>query len=531
MDTKTPFHSVNERPRVFISYKRNADPDVPVVERVVQSLNDHCEIYIDREIPIGTEWAKWIKNSIKDSDYFIAFLTASSLQSKMFEEEIRLAHMFKSDQDGKPKILPVKLGNSIDIDHVSYEMGAILKPIQWAEWTDHGDTPGLIDKLLGAMRGKELPLRCTDFSNCQPSSFTQSLIPPPALSGKSLYWREGIVRRDSCFYVERADDHVALEAISQEGGETITIKGSRQMGKSSLLARTMQRAAELGMRKVWIDFKMFEQKRLANANLFYKHFCDMITENLQKEEDLGFLENNVEKHWARDDSNVLLCTRYFSRHILEPLRQTEKDSLVLALDDVDRLAGCDFCSDFFGMLRAWHNERSISSSPLWSKLYILLATSTEPFQFIENLNRSPFNVGLLIELDDFTIEQVAGLNELHGSPFSLSQLNQLMELLGGQPYLVRRALYLVASGKTSAADVFAHATEDHGPFGDYLRYYLRRLHGQQGLIEALRNIIYDGDTTDEPAAYRLRGIGLIRKFGRREEMRCKLYQDFFREHL
>jgi hypothetical protein len=298
-----------------------------------------------------------------------------------------------------------------------------------------------------------------------------------------------------------------------------------------LLARTMQRAAELGMRQVWLDFKMFEQKELGNANLFYKRFCDMITANLQEEEDLDFLENHVEKHWAKDDSNVLLCTRYFSRHILEPLRQTEKDSLVLALDDVDRLAGCDFCSDFFGMLRAWHNKRSISSSPLWSKLYLLLATSTEPFQFIENMNKSPFNVGLLIELDDFTLDQVTRLNQLHGSPFSRLEINQLMELLGGQPYLVRRALYLVASGHSTAVDLFAHATEDHGPFGDYLRYYLLRLHGQQGLIEALRKIIYEGDTTDEPAAYRLRGIGLIRKFGRREEMRCKLYQDFFREHL
>lgn len=46
-----------------------------------------------------------------------------------------------------------------------------------------------------------------------------------------------------------------------------------------------------------------------------------------------------------------------------------------------------------------------------------------------------------------------------------------MALLHGHPYLVRQALYLVASGQTSAIDLFQQAVSDRGPFGDHLRYH------------------------------------------------------------
>ncbi|MBI2876580.1 MAG: AAA-like domain-containing protein [Candidatus Tectomicrobia bacterium] len=51
----------------------------------------------------------------------------------------------------------------------------------------------------------------------------------------------------STFYVERPSDQIALEAIGRQG-VTITIKGARQMGKSSLLVRTMDAAVEADKR-------------------------------------------------------------------------------------------------------------------------------------------------------------------------------------------------------------------------------------------------------------------------------------------
>jgi AAA-like domain len=208
----------------------------------------------------------------------------------------------------------------------------------------------------------------------------------------------------------------------------------------------------------------------------------------------------------------------------------ELDSpLVLAMDEVESIFETEFRSDFFGMLRSWHNSRA--TRPVWKQLDLALVTSTEPYQLIENLNQSPFNVGQVIELMDFDAEQVADLNRRHRAPLDTDMERQLMALLDGHPYLVRRALYLIASERISVADLFAKATDDRGPFGDHLRYHLFRLHDKPDLIQGLLQVLRHGTCQDERIFFRLRGAGLVRREGRAVLPRCRLYGDYFQEHL
>ena len=169
--------------------------------------------------------------------------------------------------------------------------------------------------------------------------------------------------------------------------------------------------------------------------------------------------------------------------------------------------------------------------PIWKQLDLTLVTSTEPYQLIENLNQSPFNVGEVIDLSDFTLAEVAELNQRHRSPFTTEGVNRLMGLLNGHPYLTRRALYLVASGRLSVADLFAQATDAHGRFGDHLRYHLFRLHKQDALVQGLRQVIRNQSCQDEKVFFRLRGAGLVRREGKTEAPRCQLYADYFQEFL
>ena len=111
------------------------------------------------------------------------------------------------------------------------------------------------------------------------------------------------------------------------------------------------------------------------------------------------------------------------------------------------------------------------------------------------------------------------------------QEQQLVALIGGHAYLVRRALYLVASERISAADLFAHATDDRGPFGDHLRYRLFHLQGKDELMQGFREVIRYNKCQDEKVFWRLRGAGLVRRAGMAVVPRCELYADFFREHL
>ena len=159
-------------------------------------------------------------------------------------------------------------------------------------------------------------------------------------------------------------------------------------------------------------------------------------------------------------------------------------------------------------------------------------TSTEPYQLINDLTQSPFNVGQVVELSDFTVAQVHTLNQRHGLPLNPDQEWQLMQLVHGHPYLVRRALYQAASQQIKVDELFARAATDRGPFGDHLRYHLFQVYDKPALVQALLQVIHHPSRLDEEVFFRLRGAGLVR---RQDEQlvipRCQLYAKYFREHL
>lgn len=94
--------------KIFISYKRKIEPDTPVATAVYDALRQEHEVFIDTTIQVGEKWADSIQRAIKESDYFICFLSASSVHSEMVIAEIETAH-HHGKSNGKPAILPVRL--------------------------------------------------------------------------------------------------------------------------------------------------------------------------------------------------------------------------------------------------------------------------------------------------------------------------------------------------------------------------------------------------------------------------------------
>src|SRR5205823_8759257 len=83
----------------------------------------------------------------------------------------------------------------------------------------------------------------------------------------------------------------------------------------------------------------------------------------------------------------------------------------------------------------------------WSRLTLVIAYATEAHLFIADVNQSPFNVGTRVTLEDFTLEEVADLNDRCGAPLRDSgEVQRFYHLVGGHPYLVRRGLHAMASG-------------------------------------------------------------------------------------
>jgi hypothetical protein len=199
------------------------------------------------------------------------------------------------------------------------------------------------------------------------------------------------------------------------------------------------------------------------------------------------------------------------------------------MDEVDALFATPFRTDFFSMLRSWHNSRA--TQPLWKQLDLALVTSTEPYQLIEDLNQSPFNVGEVLELEDFGPPQVNDLIVRHGLQLAADDAKNLLDLLSGHPYLTRKALYLLAGNRCTPRELLERATDDRGPFGDHLRYHLFRLRDRDDLVRSLREIIHHQRCGDIDMLFRLRGAGLVRKVGNAVVPRCQLYANYFRESL
>jgi len=202
---------------------------------------------------------------------------------------------------------------------------------------------------------------------------------------------------------------------------------------------------------------------------------------------------------------------------------------VLAMDEVESMFDADFRSDFFAMLRGWHNSRA--AKPSWRRLDLALVTSTEPYQLIANLNQSPFNVGQVIALDDFTTDEAHALNERHNRPLDPAGAARLNNLLSGHPYLTRRALYLLASGRSTTEALFSQAAAERGPFGDHLRYHLFRMNGQPELVQGLLQVLQQSRCDDERVFWRLHGAGLVRGEFQSARPRNQLYGEFFSKHL
>jgi hypothetical protein len=497
--------------RIFISYKRGASPDEALALAVFGALRPEHTVFIDQTMLVGEAWAKRIQHEIEQADFLITLLSARSVESEMVRGEIETARRVSAQRpDGGPRILPVRVAF---FDAFQYPLSAYLNQVQWAIWKSSDDTPAVIDSLTRAIMGAritpvDMPVAVPAPSNLQaPQPSAQPFLDIP----------EGTMGPESRFYIEREQDNRAMAAIRRRG-VTVPIKAPRQMGKSSLLMRLMAEARRGGKRVAFLDFQLLDAKTRGHSETFFRAFCAWISDTLE-------ITDRVDEYFSRPLPNIPRCTRYIGSHVLKELGTP----LVLAMDEVDTLFDTDYRDDFFAMLRAWHNQRA--DKPEWNRLDLLLVTSTEPYQLIQNLNQSPFNVGEVIELGDFQQAQIMDLNLRHGSPFGDGQVQELVRLLGGHPYLIRKALYQVASGRLTAADLLATAADSTGVFGDHLRHHLFRLTDQPELIEGLRSIIRNGTCSDERVFFRLRGAGLVRRDGDRVLPRCQLYARFFSRHL
>jgi hypothetical protein len=513
--------------RVVILYKRNADPDEGLMALLEGELtrNGHS-VFIDRRLEMGVEWAREIEEQIRCADAVVPLISPESARSEMMGFEVEHAHEAAQARQGRPRLLPVRVNFTGPLPE---PMGGILSRIQYYLWQGHQDNEGLVIELLDALKhlplaeppGTQLPAKGQRLTPLPVPLPQAAATPYPAGTPFALESVGGATPLDSEFYAIRAADGEMKQALDRRDA-TILIKGARQMGKTSLLARGLQYARKSGARAAFLDLQKLNASNLADVGSLYLSFAESLADQL----DLPALPSDT---WdPKRGANVNL-ERFLRREVLGKLNAP----LVWGLDEVDRLFGCAFGSEVFGLFRSWHNERALDPTGPWSGLTLVIAYATEAHLFITDINQSPFNVGTRLALDDFQPLQIAELNRRYGSPLKdPEELNQLMKLVGGHPYLVRRGLHELTTKRMSFATFEQLAPRDEGFFGDHLRRILVLLARDPALEEVMRLVLRDQPCPTQESFFRLRSAGIIAGNTPLEARpRCRLYAMYLRRHL
>lgn len=331
---------------------------------------------------------------------------------------------------------------------------------------------------------------------------------------------EGLVPLDSQFYIERSPIEKDCYETVIRPGSLIRIKAPRQMGKTSLLVRTLAHAQSQGFETVRLSFQMADTQTLNNLDEFLQWFCASVTEELE-------IEDKLADYWQGARGIVRRAQRYFERYLLT---ESEKP-IVLGLDEVDQVFEHPaIATDFFGMLRVWHEEGK--SNPLWRKLHLVIVHSKEVYVPL-SINRSPFNVGLPIELRELKPEEIESLIARHHLVLSEHHKQQLVELVGGHPYLLRVALYQLARGRITLTRLLAEAPTEGGLYNDHLRRHLLNLEADVQLLNAFRQVIqlYRPVQIGSTEAFKLHSMGLVKYQGNEVIPLCGLYRQYFQSRL
>ena len=344
---------------------------------------------------------------------------------------------------------------------------------------------------------------------------------PPAAEGFRLEPMGGALPLDSGFYIKRPADEEFLTSRGKRDS-ILLLKGPRQIGKTSLLARGLQQAREAGAQVVLTDLQTLPEVLLDSEEKLFLTLAQAWADQLD-------LDVMPEEGWNPQRVAGMNLERYLRQEVLGALEQP----LVWGLDEVDRLFSGPFSPNLFGLFRSWHNRRSLDPTGPWSRLTLAIAYATEAHLFISDLNLSPFNVGTRITLEDFTPGQVAELNSRYNTPLqNADELTRFYRLLHGQPYLVQRGFNEMVTHQIDFATLEAQADRDEGPFGDHLRRLLASLGPDADLTETVRGLLRGEPCPSPESFYRLRSAGVVTGNSIQEtQFRCPLYRTYLERRL
>ncbi|GBO55570.1 hypothetical protein APA_3721 [Pseudanabaena sp. lw0831] len=329
-----------------------------------------------------------------------------------------------------------------------------------------------------------------------------------------------VVENNGYFYVVRSQLEQRCYEEVVKAGTLIRIKSPERMGKSLMMGRVLDYATQQEYRTAVIDLQEANKEIFADINKFLQWFCACVGDQLE-------IEQRTKDAWKGMLGPNTNCTKYVERFFLH----SADSPLVIAIDNFDRVFKYSAIeADFCGLLRGWFEK--VNTSRVWGKLRQIIVYSEES-STTQNINQSPFNVGLPIDIDELNASEVQALISAYKLSWTVAEVTKLMDMIGGHPYLIQKAIDQIAHQNISLETLLRSAPTEAGIYKDHLVKRLQKLEANPDLVVAMKLVVNSNSPVNLKAqeALKLDSMGLIKRQGQDIVSRCNLYRLYFKNRL